>query len=94
MSGGNTFGCLARDADSDTPVSTSERTASSVLASCVFSVCSARMVSARSKERPELIMVANCRFITARSLSLTPLPHGSVISMFMPPPVSRTLTGA
>ena len=46
------------------------------LASVLFWVWSARMVSARSSDSPELIIVANCRDMTARSLSLTPLPHG------------------
>ncbi len=94
MSGGKTLGCLAIEADRDWPVSTSERTSLRTLARALFSVWSARIDRARSKDRPELIIVANCRDITARSLSLTPLPNGSVISMFMPRPDSRTLMGA
>ena len=74
ISGGKTRGCLARADDSAWPASTSLRTSPSTRASSLFSVCSARMVSARSSESPELIIVANWRDMIARSLSLTFAP--------------------
>jgi hypothetical protein len=53
------------------PVSTSLRTSPSRRASSLFSVCSVRIVSARSSDSPESIIVANCREKTARSFSPT-----------------------
>src|SRR3712207_7050992 len=53
--------------------------------------CALPISRARISERPLLIIVANCRLITARSLSLTRLPPGRLISRFMPVLASRTL---
>jgi hypothetical protein len=89
------LGCFPRPPDRDEPVSTSLRTSARTPASALFSVCSDRMVRARSSDRPELIIVANCRDMTARSFSLTlGLEPGSLISVLRPPPVLRMLTGA
>jgi hypothetical protein len=57
--------------DSEEPCSTSVRHCESVSPSSLFSVCSARIDIARRIGRPELIIVANCRENTERSLSLT-----------------------
>ncbi len=54
------------------------------------------MVSERSIDRPELIIVANCRDMTARSLSFTfflPKP-GMLMSVFIPALDLVMLTGA
>ena len=66
-----TLGCLPMAADSAVPVSMSLRTSPITLARALFSVCSARMFSDRSRDRPELIIVANWRLKTARSFSFT-----------------------
>src|SRR3954453_12966926 len=93
-SGGKTLGCLASADDSDWPASTAVRTSPSVLARDLFSVCSDRIDRGRKIDRPLLIIVANCRLIPARSLILTRLPPGRLISRFMPVFVSLTLVGA
>ena len=65
-------------------------------ASSLFSVCSARMVSARSSERPELIIVANCRDMIARSLSFTLFAEAGDLDLLLHAAVlaSAMLTGA
>jgi hypothetical protein len=78
-------------ADSELPFSTSARTWVTISARRLLPVCSPRMVSARSSDRPELIIVANWREKTARSLSLTrPLP-GRRSSVFRPAPFSASI---
>src|SRR5215213_4471613 len=95
ISGGKTLGCFAIADDSALPPSTSPRTSPRTFFSSLFSVCSARMVRARSSERPELIIVANCRDMTARSLSFTLAPSvGRLISRFIPALAWVMLTGA
>ncbi|GMA85138.1 hypothetical protein GCM10025868_03880 [Angustibacter aerolatus] len=95
MSGGKIFGSLAMADDSEVPPSTSARIEARASRSGLFSVWSARIVSARSSDRPELIIVANWRAMTARSLSFTGFPRvGRVISLFMPEFVLVMLTGA
>ena len=74
-SGGNTSGCRWNDSDRLSPDSTSLRTASSVSRSFLFSVCSERIVSVRMSDSPDEIMVAICRAMIARSLSLTLPPR-------------------
>ena len=93
-SGGKTLGCLASAEESDWPVSTAVRTSPRVLARSLFSVCSERIASARSSERPLLIIVANCRLMTARSLNFTRFIPGMLISRSKPMPASRTVRGA
>ena len=97
ISGGKAFGCLPMADDSEPPFSMSLRMTPSSRASSLFSVCSTRMLSARSSDRPLLIMVANWREKTARSLRPTFLPPspGSEISRCrpLPPPDCFTLTG-
>ena len=96
ISGGNTFGCLAIPTESELPVSMSFRTSPRTRASSAFSVCSVRMDRARSSDNPLLIIVANCREKTARSLSLTfffPRP-GRVSSLLIPALVCVMLRGA
>ena len=67
----NAFGNFAIAPDSDAPCSTSMRTAVSIFASSLLSICSARIARARRIGRPEFTMVANCREKIATSLSLT-----------------------
>jgi len=93
-SGGNTFGCLPKAEDRDWPASTAARTSPRVFARALFSVCSDRIDNARMSDRPLLIIVANWRLITARSLILTRLPPGSESSRLMPLFASRTVMGA
>ncbi len=71
--GGKTASCLPIAADSDEPASTSSRTAVSTLRNSTWVLCSARIVSAFSNDRPELTMVANWREKMARSLRPTRL---------------------
>src|SRR3954447_4888441 len=93
--GGNTLGCLPSADDRLLPVSTSLRTSPAMRASSLFSVCSVRIVSARSSDRPELIIVANWRLKTARSFSLTFLPMPGIFSsVFIPARCGWMLTGA
>ena len=96
MSGGKICGeCLASADESELPVSTSSRTSPSTCASSLFSVWSARMFSERSSESPLLIIVANCRDMIARSLSLTLGPKpGIAISAFIPARDFEIRTGA
>ena len=96
INGGKTCGeCLVMAAESDEPVSTSPRTSPRIFARYGFAVCSERMFNARSSERPLLIMVANWRDMTARSLSLTFLPKpGMVSSRLHPGAVLLMLMGA
>jgi|GEM_PF-4934122 hypothetical protein len=49
------------------------------------------MVRARSSDRPELIIVANWRENTARSLSLTRPVPGSLTSVLRPAPFSVSI---
>ena len=72
MSGGKSTGCLANASDSDPPFSTSTVTCCRMPASFLFSVCADRIDSARSSERPELIMVAIWRIMIASDLRSTP----------------------
>ena len=58
ISGGNTLGWRWNAAESAVPLSTSLRTWPRIFASTLFSVCSARIVSVRNRERPDEIMVA------------------------------------
>ena len=84
ISGGKTLGCLAI-ADA-TATGRSRRRCGPrprTRRSSLFSVCSARIVSARSSERPELIIVANCRDKTARSLSLTLLAEAGDLDLLV-----------
>ncbi len=97
ISDGKTLGeCLPIATDRAEPVSMSLRTSDRVFASALLSVCSDRIVSERSSDRPLLIIVANCRDMTARSLSLTlsPLNPGIFSSRFIPVLVSVMETGA
>ena len=95
MIGGNTRGCFASAADSAVPVSTSLRTSLRTRASSLLSVCSERIVSVRSNERPELTIVANWRAMTDRSLSFTLLPNPGIVSSFFIPEFAWVmLTGA
>ena len=82
-------------ADSDEPRSTSSRTSPATPASTGLSVWSVKIASARINESPELIIVANWRDITARSLSFTLSPKPGIFSsFFMPPPAWEMLTVA
>ena len=79
----NTLGCFAMAPDREAPCSTSIRVSFRVSPSSLFSVWSARIERARRIGRPELIIVANCRENTARSLSLT-FAFLTLISRFRP----------
>jgi hypothetical protein len=71
------------------------RTSPKIRPSSLFSVWSARMLSDRSSESPLLIITANCRLNTARSLSLTlGFMPGIEISLFMPVLAWVMLNGA
>ena len=85
MIGGKTLGWCPSACDSDEPCSTDSRTEANTSPRCLFSVCSDRIDSARNSDRPELIIVANCRDAIARSFNLTLLPvPGILISLFSP----------
>jgi hypothetical protein len=86
-----TLGCLAMAADSEVPFSTSARTWMMISPRRRLLVCSPRMVRARSSDRPELIIVANWRENTARSLSLTRPTPGSLTSDLRPAPFSGSM---
>ena len=86
-----TLGCLARAADSEVPFSTSARTWMMTSPRRRLLVCSPRMVRDRSSDSPELIMVANWRENTARSLSLTRPVPGSLTSVLRPAPFSGSI---
>jgi hypothetical protein len=86
-----TLGWRARAADSEVPFSTSARTWTMTSPRRRLLVCSPRMVRARSRDRPELIMVANCLGKTARSLSLTRPAPGSLTSALRPAPFSASI---
>ncbi len=95
-SGGKTSGCFARAFDRDCPTSMSCRHWPITSAKRLFSVCSSRMLSERSKDSPELIIVANCREKTASSLSFTFfLPNPGSVSSFCIPALAWVIeTGA
>ncbi len=95
INGGNTVGCTASASLSARPPSTSFRTWASTFASGLHSVCSSRIVSERSSDRPELTIVANCLDMIARSLSPTLLPNPGMESSRLSPALACVIdTGA
>jgi hypothetical protein len=71
ISGGKSLSCLPTASENETPVSTSSRTSAMIFASRLLSTWSARIVRVRSSDRPEPIMVAIWRDMTAMSFILT-----------------------
>jgi hypothetical protein len=93
ISGGKTFSALEKAVDRVMPASTSCFTPVRMRRSSGLSDCSAMMDSARSMVRPALIMVANWRAKTDRSLSLMRFLRPKLISRCMPALTCRTSSG-
>jgi hypothetical protein len=72
----NAFGCLRSASATVWPDSTSNTTARVTAWSCLFSLCLARMSSAWTSGRPELIIVENWRVKMTMSRILIPPPLG------------------
>lgn len=69
---------------SEAPPSTSARTFPTTEARREFSVCSSKMLKERKSDRPELIMVENCREKMANSFSFTRFWPPKLISRLSP----------
>ena len=72
--GGEDFGCLAIESESDCPASTSRPTWAMTSRSTALSVCVARMLRHFVSDRPALIIVANWRAKIVTSFGLTRPP--------------------
>ncbi len=77
------MGCFSIAWESDEPFSTSAFTSRMISEKARLGVCSARMLSDRRRESPELIMVANWRLKIATSFAFTrPDSPGILISFW------------
>jgi len=85
ISRGNVFSCLAIDTDSDRPLSMSRRTSWIAFCNDALLVCSSRIASERSNDRPDEVMVASWREKMVRSFSVVRLPNPGIVMFFCRP---------